>query len=64
MMLPHPRVVKIKFRHGIEANIWDLLLTLKNVKEKVFTQEYMKENSPLSLKVKTLINVSFNGVLL
>lgn len=35
MMLPHPRVVKIEFRHGIEANIWDSLLTLKNVKEKV-----------------------------
>lgn len=64
MMLPHPRVVKIKFRHRIEANIWDLLLTLKNVKEKVFTQEYMKENSSLSLKVKTLIKVSFHGVLI
>lgn len=25
MMLPHPRVVKIEFRHGIEANIWDSL---------------------------------------
>lgn len=37
---------------------------IKNVKEKVFTQEYMKENSSLSLKVKTLINVSFNGVLI